>query len=100
MTITLTDDLRQLLKEKVESGQFPDEESVVKEAICRFLGESTIREQPRPRPATKFIEERLPGPFLEDEMAVGPMDLPRPGLAVPTRTIQVTSREPSPFPEE
>jgi Arc/MetJ-type ribon-helix-helix transcriptional regulator len=37
MNIALTDDLHQLLPSKVENGQFPNEEAVVKEALKRFL---------------------------------------------------------------
>ena len=32
MNIALTDDLQRLLRRKIENGQFPDEEAVVREA--------------------------------------------------------------------
>jgi hypothetical protein len=33
MNIGFTNDVRQLLRRKVENGQFPDEEAVVREAV-------------------------------------------------------------------
>jgi Arc/MetJ-type ribon-helix-helix transcriptional regulator len=37
MNIALADDLQRLLKKKVETGQFPNEEAVVEEALRLFL---------------------------------------------------------------
>src|SRR5438046_2502599 len=37
MNIAHTDDLQRLLRKKVETGQFPNEEAVVEEALRRFL---------------------------------------------------------------
>ena len=46
MNIALTDDLRQLLRKKVENGQFPNEEAVVEEALRLFLIEEPDNGQP------------------------------------------------------
>ncbi len=46
MNIALTDDLHQLLRKKVENGQFPNEEAVVVEAVRLFLVEEPDKGQP------------------------------------------------------
>jgi hypothetical protein len=37
LTITLADDLQQLLRKKVEEGHYPNEEAVVETALRHFL---------------------------------------------------------------
>jgi putative addiction module CopG family antidote len=36
MNVSLTNDLREFVRRKVESGQFPSEEAVLQEAVRRF----------------------------------------------------------------
>jgi putative addiction module CopG family antidote len=36
MNVSLTDDLREFVRRKVESGQFPSEEAVLQEAVRRY----------------------------------------------------------------
>lgn len=75
MHIALNEDLERLLKKWVENGQFPNEEVVVREALTRFLIEEPSRGGPRTRLATEILEERLPGPFIEDPMVLAPVEL-------------------------
>src|SRR4051812_25493460 len=49
---------------------------------------------------TEPQEERLPGPFLEDEAIPAPTDLPRPGQAVARTSRRVDARYPDLFPGE
>ena len=39
MNVSLTNDLRDFVRQKVESGRFPSEEAVLQEAVRRFLQE-------------------------------------------------------------
>ena len=39
MNVSLSNDLRNFVRKKVESGDFPSEEAVLQEAVCRFLKE-------------------------------------------------------------
>ena len=82
MNIALTDDLKELLRRKVANGQFPDEEAVVKEASRQFLTRATSQGHPLTSHTLELDQERLPGPFLEDETVLAPVDLPRPGQAL------------------
>src|SRR5215475_7696125 len=70
--IAFADDLRRLLRRKVESGQFSSEEYVVVEALRRFLLEGSDERHPQTGSATEPQEERLPGPFIEDETVLAP----------------------------
>jgi Arc/MetJ-type ribon-helix-helix transcriptional regulator len=100
MHIALTDDLERLLKKRVENGQFPNEEAVVKEALTRFLIEEPSRGSPRTRLATEILEERLPGPFIEDPMVLAPMELPRAGREIACSSPRGGTRQPTLFPGE
>src|SRR5208337_3041049 len=100
MNIALTDDLRRLLRKKVENGQFPNEEAVVKEALIRSLIEEPSQGKPQKSSATEILEVRLPGPFIEDETALAPVDLPRPGRETACSYLHGTTRQPTLFPGE
>ena len=99
MNIALTEDLQRLLREKVENGQFPNEEAVVCEALRTFLtGEAHERTQ-----TGTFAQHqcrRTPGPFIEDEMVLPPMTLPRPGSEVACSCLIDATRLPDRFPGE
>jgi Arc/MetJ-type ribon-helix-helix transcriptional regulator len=94
MNIALTDDLQQLLRRKVASGRFPDEAGVVKEALRHFLTEGTSQGHPSTSHTLELDQERLPGPFLEDETVFAPVDLPRPGQALARTAEPVGRRQP------
>ena len=100
MNIALRGDLQRLLRRKVENGEFPNEEAVIEEALRCFL----IREPSRGRPPTNsptiILEARLPGPFIEDETALAPLELARPGREIDCSYLHDTTRQPNPFPGE
>jgi Arc/MetJ-type ribon-helix-helix transcriptional regulator len=99
MNIAITDDLLQLLREKVENGQFPDEEAVVCEALRAFLaGEPQVH--PQADTPVQRQDQRSPGPFIDDEMMLPPMTLPRPGLEVDCSSVVDATRFPDHFPGE
>jgi len=100
MIIGLTDDLQRLLRKKVENGQFPSEEAVVKEALRQFLIEKPFQGASRTSAATEILEERLPGPFTEDQTMLAPVELPRPGQEIACFFIRDASRQPDLFPGE
>ena len=100
MNITLTENLQRLVRKKVENGQFPSEEAVVKEALMRFLIEEPSQGRPQTSSATEILEERLPGPFIEDEMALAPVELARPGREIACSYLHDTTRQPTLFPGE
>jgi hypothetical protein len=99
MNIALTDDLQQLLRKKVENGQFPDEEAVVCEALRAYLaGEPQVH--PQTGTQVQRQDQRTPGPFIEDEMVLPPMSLPRPGSEVAYSWLVDATRFPDRFPGE
>jgi len=100
MNIAFTDDLQRLLRKKVENGQFPSEEAVVKEALKRFLIEEPFQASSRTSSKTEILKERLPGPFIEDETVLAPVELPRPGREIACSYLREATRQPSPFPGE
>ncbi len=53
MNIALTDDLERLLRKKVESGQFPNEQAVVEQALRLFLIDGSDPAQPPMSSATE-----------------------------------------------
>jgi Arc/MetJ-type ribon-helix-helix transcriptional regulator len=75
--VVLPDDLQRALISKVESGQFPSQEALVEEALRSFLIERPAREDAEKGRATEPQPERLPSPFILDEWAFGPGDIPR-----------------------
>ena len=96
MNVALTDELRGLLRVKVESGQFPNEEAVIEEALRLFL----IEKPHRASEASGQETERLPGPFLEDDAAPAPGDLPRSGQEIACLYLHDVTRQPDLFPGE
>ena len=99
MNIALTDDLQRLLRKKVENGQFPDEEAVVCEALRTYLtGEPQVH--PETSAAVLRQDRGTPGPFIEDEMVLAPMTLPRPGSEVAGPYPVDATRLPDRFPGE
>jgi Arc/MetJ-type ribon-helix-helix transcriptional regulator len=100
INIALTDDLQRLLRKKVETGEFPNEEAVVEEALKCFLIQEPSRGRPQPSTAAEVSGERLPGPFLEDETALAPVELPRPSRETACSSLQDATRQPDLFPGE
>jgi len=92
INISLTDDLGRLLRKKVETGQFPNEEAVVEEALRLFLIRKSEKRHPQTSDAIEPETERLPGPFIEDEKIVAPGDLARTGQEVVRRYIHEIKR--------
>jgi hypothetical protein len=76
------DDLHQLLRKKVENGQFPNEEAVVEEALRLFLNRGAEEERPQTKDSAEPETERLPGPFIQDPTVLAPGDLARTGQEV------------------
>jgi Arc/MetJ-type ribon-helix-helix transcriptional regulator len=95
MNIALTDELQRLHRKKVENGQFPNEEAVVREALTRFLIEEPLQGRPQTSSATEVPSERLPGPFIEDETALAPVELPRPGQEITCSYLYDAMRQPT-----
>ena len=99
MNIALTDDLQRLLRRKVENGQFPDEEAVVREAVRIYLTRDA-RERPQTDRAAQGPEQRTPGPFLADDMVLPPVTLPRSGAEGVCSCRDDATRLPDRFPGE
>lgn len=99
MNIAITDDLRRLLRMKVEDGQFPDEEAVVREALRNYLTAES-REHPRTSVAVEGQVQREPGPFLADEMILPPVTLLRPSPELACSCLDDSTRLPDRFPGE
>ncbi|MGO8900899.1 MAG: hypothetical protein ACLQU5_21475 [Isosphaeraceae bacterium] len=100
MNVALTDDLERLLRKVVEDGQFPNEEAVVQQALRSFLVEDPTQGSSQKSFATEIQEERLPGPFIEDDTALGAIELPRDGREVTNSTLLEPMRLPDRFPGE
>ena len=100
MNIALTDDLQQLLRKRVDNGEFPTEEAVVEEALKSFLNQQPSQEHRATGTLTVLLEERFPGQLLEDVMVLAPLELPRPGPQASRSCLPDTAREPNLFPGE
>jgi|GEM_PF-1505230 len=100
MNVALTDDLERLLRKMVEDGQFPNEEAVVQQALRSFLVEDPAQGSPQKSFATEIQEERLPGPFIVDDTALGAFELPRDGREMTGCTLLEPMRLPDRFPGE
>ncbi len=100
MNVALTDDLERLLRKMVEDGQFPNEEAVVQQALRWFLVEDPAQGSPQKSFATEIQEERLPGPFIVDDTALGAFELPRDGREMTGCTLLEPMRLPDRFPGE
>jgi Arc/MetJ-type ribon-helix-helix transcriptional regulator len=94
MNVALTDDLQGLLRMKVENGQFPSEQAVIEEALRLFLTKEPDEEHARGGQE----KGRVPGPFLEDEAAPAPGDLPRSGQEIVCLYLYGVTRQPGLFP--
>ena len=100
MNIALADDLQRLLQKKVDDGEFPNEEAVVEEALKYFLLQEPSQMRRQTSSPTEILEERLPGPFIEDMSTLAPVELPRPGRETVCSTLHDTTRQPTLFPGE
>lgn len=100
MNIALTEKIQRLVRKRVENGQFPNEEAVVEAALKRFLIEEAFQGSPPTGSAADTLKERLPGPFIEDQMTLAPVDLPRPGREISCSYLHGATRSPSLFPGE
>src|SRR3954471_12479014 len=98
MNVVLTDDLQRLLRSKVENGDFPNEEAVVEEAVKCFLARELSRGGRQGHSPTEILEGRVPGPFLEDQTALAPVELPRTGREVACSSLPDGTRRPTLFP--
>ena len=97
--VVLPDDLQRALISKVQSGQFPSKGAVIEQALRSFLVEEPAQDDPEGDRATK--PERLPSPFILDEWAFGPGDIPRSGgQKVRCRFLRDEIRWPDLFPGE
>jgi Arc/MetJ-type ribon-helix-helix transcriptional regulator len=100
ISIALTDDLERLVRRLVENGQYPNEEAVVEEAVRCFMIRGPVEEWWQASAPAEIPEGRAPGPFLEDEMVLPPIELPRIGQEVVCSSIQQATRQPDRFPGE
>jgi Arc/MetJ-type ribon-helix-helix transcriptional regulator len=100
LTVVLADDLQRLLRSKVENGDFPNEEAVVEEAVKCFLAQEPSRGRRQGDSPTEILEVRLPGPFLEVQTTLAPIELPRPGREVACSSLPDGTRRPTLFPGE
>jgi Arc/MetJ-type ribon-helix-helix transcriptional regulator len=100
MNIALADDLQRLLREKVANGQFPSEEAAVKEALTRFLTEEAMRGNPHTSSRVEGRPGRDPGPFLEDETVLAPLELRGAGCEIACSYLRDVLRQPDRFPGE
>ncbi len=100
MNIAFTENLQRLIRQRVEQGQFPNEEAVVEEALKQFLVEEPFQGSPPAISAIDLREKRLPGPFIEDEICVAPVDLTRPGKEIGCSYLHGSTRQPTLFPGE
>ncbi len=81
---------------KATNGNHADEVAFppVKDPILGMFSEDAQLLDEVVEEAMKIREERLPGPFLEDEMTGAPVDLPRPGPSVPRSCVWDAVRHP------
>ena len=98
MNVALTDDLQQLLRKKGEAGLFPSEEAVVETAVRLFLIEGPDKERSEASDTYRQENERLPGPFIDDEAMSAPGDLPRSGQEITCLYLHDVTRRPDLFP--
>ncbi len=48
MTVSLTDELKEFVKRKIESGQYPSEEAVIEAALRRLRDQEDLRQKTAP----------------------------------------------------
>ena len=100
INVALTDDLHRLLRNKVENGEFPNEEAVIEEALKCFLVQEPSRGDRQTSAPTEILGERLPGPFIEDQTSLAPVELPRAGREIDCVYLHDVTRQPSLLPGE
>ena len=99
--VVLPDDLQRALISKVESGQFPSKGAVIEKALRSFLIEESVQEAPDGERTTELRPKREPSPFILDEWAYGPGDIPRrPGREVDCVFLRGEKRRPDRYPGE
>jgi Arc/MetJ-type ribon-helix-helix transcriptional regulator len=99
--VVLPDDLQRALISKVESGQYPSKGAIIEKALRTLLIEEPTQETPERDRATEPQPRREPSPFILDEWAFGPGDIPRSGgQKVRCRFLDDETRWPDRFPGE
>jgi hypothetical protein len=73
---------------------------MVEESLRPFLNDETPAATSGSRAASKPVEGRTPGPFIEDRMIVPPIDLPRDSRAIACTFLRNATRQPTLFPGE
>jgi Arc/MetJ-type ribon-helix-helix transcriptional regulator len=101
LSITLPEEIQRLLRSRVESGQFPSQQALIEAALRSFLIEEYAQETPERDRATEPRPKRLPSPFILDEWAFGPGEIPRrPGREVDCVFLRGEKRRPDRYPGE
>lgn len=100
VNLALTDDLHRRLREEVETGKYPNEEAVMKQASARFLVQESPRGGRQVYAGSAVVDARVPGPFLEDHAMSAPADLPRRGEEITVSPLHGSARMPILFPGE
>ena len=99
--VVLPDDLQRALISKVESGQYPSKGAIIEKALRTLLIEEPTQETPEKDGATEPRPRREPSPFILDEWAYGPGDIPRrPGREVDCVFLRGEKRRPDRYPGE
>jgi Arc/MetJ-type ribon-helix-helix transcriptional regulator len=99
--VVLPDDLQRALISKVESGQYPSKGAIIEKALRTLLIEEPTQETPEKDGATEPRPRREPSPFILDEWAYGPGDIPRrPGREVDCVFLPGEKRRPDRYPGE
>lgn len=99
--VVLPDDLQRALISKVESGEFPSKGAMIEKALRTLLAEERAREAPDEDRAAESRPKREPSPFILDEWAFGPGDIPRgPSRSVGCVFLWDEKRWPDRFPGE
>jgi Arc/MetJ-type ribon-helix-helix transcriptional regulator len=100
INVALKDDLQRLLRNKVDNGEFPNEEAVIEEAVRCFLVQESSRGHRQTSAPTEILEERLPGPFIEDQTSLASVELPRGVREIASLYLHDATRQPSLSPGE
>ena len=100
INLELRSDLQLRIRRKVETGEFPSEEAVVEQALECFLTQEPPHAHYGASSLPQILVARIPGPFLEDDAALPPVDLPRPGRPLSLAYRHVARRQPGLFPGE
>lgn len=100
MIVSLSRDLQDSVRRRVESGQFPSEEAVVEEALRAFLVDDPAAPGPRRTATASRSDTRAPGPFIAEEPGLNPGDIPRSGDVIGCSRPSDETRRPDLFPAE